>query len=480
MIVERIEAWAQAQPSKTALVHNDHTLTYGEFANAIRAVYGFLAPLAPPPGSVAIVLALDWLSAWLLTMGARSAGLTTVVVPSMEHAASLALRDVACVLVAERERHLAQNAPSTNARLIVVPSRSLAPTAEDAPAPQDGRPLGGYILYTSGTTGAYKKLRIDGGLEDARNEARARVSPFTPDTVFHALDFGLWTGIGFKSPSAVWSVGGCVVIDQTAERFANFFRYGVTHAQTLPESLRALVAAHPHRTAPTDESLMLRVGGGFTPLALAEQARARLSRRLVVGFSATELTAVVMRSEFQSVDDLYWLAPTPGQDVQVVDEEGTPAPPGGEGELRIRLSDLDSHAYLDDEEATARAFRDGFFHPGDLAIMREDGRIRIVGRIADVLNIGGQKRAVGPIEQSLQQSLGVDEVCLFLGMTASGVEELVVAVRSSGPVEKADIEQRLGPSKMFERVRIEVFEDFPRTNTGKTRRIDLRRMVFRD
>jgi acyl-coenzyme A synthetase/AMP-(fatty) acid ligase len=480
MTIERIEAWAQAQPSKTALVHNDHALTYREFASAIRATRGFLASQAPPAGSVAIVLAQDLLSAWLLTMGARALGLTTIAVPSMDTVAVLALRDVACVLVAESERQLAQNGPSTNARLIVVPSRSLAPTPEEPPAPQDGRPLGDYILYTSGTTGAYKKLRFEGGLEDARNEARARVSAFTPATVFHALDFGLWTGIGFKSPSAVWSAGGCVVIDETADRYANFFRHGVTYAQTLPESLRALAAAHPHRTAPADDSLLLRVGGGLTPLALAEEARARLSRRLVVGFSATELTAIIMRSEFQSADDFYWLAPTPGREVQVVDEEGAPLPPGGEGELRIGLIELDSRAYLDDEKATAHAFRDGFFHPGDLAVMRQDGRVRILGRIADVINIGGQKRAVAPIEQTLQQSLGVDEVCLFLGMTASGVEELVVAVRSSGPVDAADIEQRLGPSKIFERVRIEVFEDFPRTNTGKTRRLDLRRMVFRD
>jgi len=480
MIMERIEAWAHAQPSRTAVVHNDQALTYREFASAIRAARRFLAAEAPPPGSVAIVLAQDLLTAWLLTMGARAVGLTTVAVLSMDTAALLALRDVACVLVAESERQLVQNGPSTNARLIVVPSRSLAPTPEEPPAPKDGRPLGDYILYTSGTTGAYKKLRFEGGLEDARNEARARVSAFTPATVFHALDFGLWTGLGFKTPSAVWSAGGCVVIDQTADRFANFFRHGVTNVQTLPETLRALAAAHPHRTAPADDSLVLRTGGASTPVALAELARARLSRRLVVAFSATEVAAVVMRSEFKSVDDLYWLAPTPGREVQVVDEEGAPLPPGGQGELRIRLIDLDSHGYLDDEEATARAFRGGFFHPGDLAVMREDGRVRVLGRIADVINIGGRKRPVAPIEQTLQQSLGVDEVCLFLGMTASGVEELVVAVRSSGPIEKADIERRLGPSNIFERVRIEVFEDFPRTDTGKTRRIDLRRMVFRD
>jgi hypothetical protein len=82
-------------------------------------------------------------------------------------------------------------------------------------------------------------------------------------------------------------------------------------------------------------------------------------------------------------------------------------------------------------------------------------------------------------EVELQRAAGVDEVCLFGGLAADGVEEIVVVVRSAGPLDKANVERQLGGSAIFDRVRVEILADFPRTATGKTRRIDLRRMVFR-
>ena len=127
-----------------------------------------------------------------------------------------------------------------------------------------------------------------------------------------------------------------------------------------------------------------------------------------------------------------------------------------------------------------RAFRDGFFYPGDLAVRREDGRIRILGRAADVLNVRGRKVAVAPIERALQEGLGVEEVCLFLGMAADGVEELAVAVRSTRSLDEGEVLRRLGPSNIFERVRVVVLPEFPRTQAGsaKTKRTELRRIVF--
>ena len=471
MTVERINHWASVQPDKTALIHNDRPLTYRQFASAIGAAHRRLADQGLAEGSTAIVLAQDLANAWLLVMAARSLGLTTVAVTSLGGIDGLRLRDVTCVLAAESERSIAVGLTPPGARPIFVP---IGAPGGGATAP-DGR-WGDHILYTSGTTGGYKKVLVEARLEARRNQARAELSRFSPQSVFHALDFGLWTGIGFKSPSAAWWAGGCVVIDQSPQRFARFFDHGVTYCQTLPETLRTLVAAHPDRQA--TDGLLLRVGGGFTPLALAEQAIRRLSKRLVIGFSATELTAQVMASEFRTVDDLNWLKPNPGRVVQVVDEDDAVVAPGVEGVLRIQLDELDSRSYLDDEATTTQVFRGGFFYSGDIAVARDDGAVRILGRAADVINIKGQKRAVGPMEERIQQGLGVDEVCLFSGLDADGVEELVVAVRSAAPLDKADVERRLGGSVIFDKVRIELFDDFPRTANGKTRRLELRRMVF--
>jgi len=470
MTVERIEDWARLQPDHAALIYNDTPLTYRQFADAIGRTRSLLADRGLAEGSVAAVKAVSLLHGWLLVMAARSLGLTTVAVSTLEAVEALKLKHVAAVLMPDGEMSDA-GAPPPGVKLVVVP---ISRSGHGPPAPARG--WGDHILYTSGTTGGYKKVLVEAALEERRNVARAELSGFSPRSVFHALDFGLWTGIGFKSPAAVWQAGGCVVIDRTEQRFARFFDHGVTYCQTLPETLRALVAAHPQRQA--TGGLLLRVGGGFTPLSLAQQAVRRLSMRLVIGFSATELTAQIMASEFRTADDLNWMTPHPRRVVQVVDEDGAPLAPGVEGLLRIKLDELDSRLYLDDPETSAQVFRDGFFYPGDLAVAREDGRVRILGRVADVINIKGQKRAVGPMEEKLQQGLGVDEVALFSGLDADAVEELVVAVRAGSPLDKAEVERRLGGSVIFDKVRIELFADFPRTANGKTSRLELRRMLF--
>ena len=70
-----------------------------------------------------------------------------------------------------------------------------------------------------------------------------------------------------------------------------------------------------------------------------------------------------------------------------------------------------------------------------------DGRVRILGRTADVLNMRGLKVAVAPVEMAEQRLLKVDEVCLFSGLDEMGKEELVVAVESDRELPGAELEQ---------------------------------------
>src|SRR5262249_54237625 len=142
--------------------------------------------------------------------------------------------------------------------------------------------------------------------------------------------------------------------------------------------------------------------------------------------------------------------------------------------------DLDCTSYLDDEETSATVFRYGFFYPGDMALRRSDGRIRILGRVDDVLNVQGKKYPVAPIEQVIQQELGVDEVCVFSGLNAAGNEELAVAIESSRQLSRSELEAVTRQCAPFELIRVTVFKEFPREETGtrKTRRSVLRKLVF--
>ena len=193
--------------------------------------------------------------------------------------------------------------------------------------------------------------------------------------------------------------------------------------------LKELLRTRGPSACPVD-GFTLAVAGGFLPIDLAEQAIEKLTNKVIVSYGSTETNIVPLSSRFKTKDDLHWLIPTNERSVQIVDENGMEYPIDQEGELRVLLSDIDCHHYLDDEETSANIFRDGFFYPGDMTVRRKDGRIHILGRAADVVILNSQKISVAPIEQAIQRYLGADEVCLFSGLSEQGHEAIIVAIQS--------------------------------------------------
>ena len=87
-------------------------------------------------------------------------------------------------------------------------------------------------------------------------------------------------------------------------------------------------------------------------------------------------------------------------EMRVVDDAGTEVEPGGVGEVVYRSPQL-CEGYWNNPEATQEAFRDGWFHSGDLARIDAEGYIEIVDRIKDVINTGGVLVASREIEDAL-------------------------------------------------------------------------------
>ncbi|MBB3663528.1 crotonobetaine/carnitine-CoA ligase [Prauserella sediminis] len=98
--------------------------------------------------------------------------------------------------------------------------------------------------------------------------------------------------------------------------------------------------------------------------------------------------------------------PAAHREVIVADENGVPVPRGSEGELLIRGTGL-MHRYHDDPDATAKAFRGGWFHTGDLARMDEAGRVFFIGRTKDMIRRSGENIAADEVERALLLHPGV-------------------------------------------------------------------------
>ena len=83
--------------------------------------------------------------------------------------------------------------------------------------------------------------------------------------------------------------------------------------------------------------------------------------------------------------------------------------------------------YYDDEEKTAEAFRDGWFHSGDLGYVDDDGRLYVVDRKKDMIKTGGENVASREVEEAIYQLDGVAEVAVF-GVAHPRWVEAVTAV----------------------------------------------------
>jgi acyl-coenzyme A synthetase/AMP-(fatty) acid ligase len=174
--------------------------------------------------------------------------------------------------------------------------------------------------------------------------------------------------------------------------------------------LRAVLDQSPRNARSV---LNLDLGAGVVSDWLAQEAIRTFHCNYSVAYASTECGSKLLSSQYKCKDDLHWLSPPQDRTIQIVDQNGKECLIGEQGELRARLENIDGTYYLDDAESSARFFRDGYFYPGDIAVRRGDGRIRILGRAGDVLNVQGDKVPVGPLEQEVKEYLRVDNVCLF-------------------------------------------------------------------
>jgi acyl-coenzyme A synthetase/AMP-(fatty) acid ligase len=356
-----------------------------------------------------------------------------------------------------------------------APASVFAATGRDVSP--DGLPKaapGGHVLLTSGTTGSPKKV-MSTPASEAINIAR-RLGPLaiSSRSVVAVFDFRLWSGIGYFSALCGWSVGGAVLIHQGADKHASLNGHGITHLLGTPSSLARLLAAPAHAFS-RDDGILMIIGGGTIPRALAAASQ-RLSRRLCSVVASTEAGYWCV-TPIEKLEDLRWHRINPDCEIQIVDEADAVLPVGEIG--RVRVSTGAVSAYLGDEATSRACFGEGFFYPGDLGQLREDGRLALHGRVADVINFMGAKVAVAPIELALQERLAADEVCVFTMQSEGADEDLHIAIQARARLSREELTTiARGELKPFPSVYFHYLDEFPRNDMGKVERLVLKRRLM--
>ncbi|MFD5267992.1 acyl-CoA synthetase [Streptomyces sp. NPDC058335] len=162
-------------------------------------------------------------------------------------------------------------------------------------------------------------------------------------------------------------------------------------------------------------------------------------------------------------------------DARVVDENGADVPDGTPGEIVYRSPQL-CEGYWDKPEETAEAFRDGWFHSGDLAVRDAHGYFTIVDRVKDVINSGGVLVASRQVEDALYTHEAVAEAAVIGLPDEKWIEAVTAVVVPRGEVTKDELvahaREKLPAFKAPKRV---VFMgELPRNASGKILKRELR------
>ncbi|NHV08259.1 long-chain-fatty-acid--CoA ligase FadD [Cronobacter turicensis] len=225
-------------------------------------------------------------------------------------------------------------------------------------------------------------------------------------------------------------------------------------------------------------SLHLSAGGGMpVHQAVAERWEKLTGQFLLEGYGLTECSPLVSVNPH----DIDYHSgsiglPVPSTEVKLIDDEGNEVAPGAPGELCIKGPQV-MLGYWQRPEATDEIIQDGWLRTGDIAVMDDEGFLRIVDRKKDMILVSGFNVYPNEIEDVVMQHSGVQEVAA-VGIPSEASGELVkifVVKKEASLTEEALItfcRRHLTGYKVPKQV--EFRTELPKSNVGKILRRELR------
>ncbi len=505
---------AEVYPGKAAVIHGDRSYTYQEFEQRCRRLASVLAargirrgdtvavmaPNVPAlleshyavPGLGAVLNALNYrldpaTIAFCLEHGEAKVLLTDrEFAPIVSAALKKVKRDIFVVDIDEGvggerlgaidyEAWIAQGDPAFELRAPADEWDSLA------------------LLYTSGTTGDPKGVVYHHRGAYLNALGNALTFGLTPRSVY------LWTlpmfhCSGWTYTWAVTAAGGthvCLRKVDPALIFPAIEKHRVTHLCGAPIVLNMLVHAPESVKRRFDHRVEVATGGAAPPSAIIE-AMESMGFRVTHLYGLTEsygpATLCAWQDAWDSLDLNARSVLMARQGVryatldgmQVADPEThAPAPRDGAtlGEVMLRGNTI-MKGYLKNERATGEAFREGWYHTGDLAVWHPDGYIEVKDRSKDIIISGGENISSLEVEECLYRHPKVMEAAVVARPDEKWGETpcaFVVLKPGAGEVSAEDIlawcREHLARFKVPRTV---VFGELPKTSTGKIQKFVLR------
>jgi acyl-CoA synthetase (AMP-forming)/AMP-acid ligase II len=336
------------------------------------------------------------------------------------------------------------------------------------------------VMITSGTTGFPK-----GCLTSHRTY------------VFHCINNAIEKGLGAHDTALLSSpiyfshgrsftlgtlyLGGTVIIHRhfdPARVLETIEREKVTYLGTVPTMCERLLQAPEVEKYDTSSVRCLSITGGKVHPPVLEKLRKFITPNIYRTYAATDSGQMAiakpadMETKPLSAGRPVWCA-----ELRIVDRQRQPLPVGEVGEI-ISKSPLATQGYYKNPEATDAAFRDGWFHTGDLGYFDEEGYLYVAGRKKDMIKSGGISIYPLEIETVLYHHPDVLEAAVIGVADAQWVEatKAVVVLRPGAALGGDDLiqfcKQRLAPYKVPKSV--DIVDSLPHTELGKVAKEQLK------
>ncbi|WP_406387841.1 acyl-CoA synthetase [Streptomyces sp. NBC_00887] len=337
------------------------------------------------------------------------------------------------------------------------------------------------LLYTSGTTDRPKgAMMTHGALVHEYVSAvtaldlRATDRPVHSLPLYHSAQMHV-----FLLPYLAVGAENTILDAPDADRIFDLVEAGQADSLFAPPTVWIGLANHPDFG--TRELGALRkayYGASIMPVPVLERLRERLPGlafyncfgQSEIGPLATVLGPDEHEGRMESCG-----RPVLFVEAKVVDEHGKDVPDGTAGEVVYRSPQL-CQGYWDKPEETAEAFRDGWFHSGDLAVRDAQGYFTVVDRVKDVINSGGVLIASRQVEDVLYTHPAVAETAVVGLPDERWIEAVTAIVVLRGEVTEPELiahaREKLPHFKAPKRV---LFVDgLPRNASGKILKRELR------
>ena len=520
-IVDDFLATAARVPEKTAIVSyrvgeaEPHRLTYGELEQLSRRFAGALIDLGVEKGDVvSLQLPNSWEFPALVYGILRAGAVVNPLVPifrSRELDFILDRTKSRVLIVPDRFRNhdhaaMALDLLSTADELehvVVVGDRTAGALSFDehflaqeweaavgldqqlAERAQRADDLA-QIQFTSGTTGepkgvlhSHNTIHSGARVVDEVYGLGADDVCFMASTLAHQTGFGY----GMVKPLAL----GMTIIYQDqwdAEQFLDAVETeGIAWTVSATAFAMDMVAAQRRRPRNVDSFRYFVCGGAPIPPKVVEDAATVLGAELVAVWGMTENMVVTTTRPGEPVE---LVSDSDGtvvdwMEIRILGDDGRPVAVGGSGDLEVR-GPSQALGYFHRPDLYREASPDNdWFATGDVARLRPDGGIRIVGRTKDLVIRGGENVPVAEVEDLLLRHPAVAEVAV-VGVPDERLGERACAVISvDGPPpslpELTELLAEADMAKQFWPERLVVMDEMPRTPSGKIQKFRLRQRL---